>query len=156
MYKALLIDWSNIPVRGVALKTLKGINMHIYIHACMYIIISLHTHTHTQTRTHTNVHTQIHAHKCVYTHTHTHTHTHTGLFTLNDVQNMVSEITTMKEFDHPHVMSLIGVCLDAGPGVSMVMPFMTNGSLLDYLKKERSNLLIEEEVDMDKVAIIYV
>ena len=59
----------------------------------------------------------------------------------------------MKEFDHPHVMSLIGVCLDAGPGVSMVMPFMTNGSLLEYLKKERSNLLIEVEVDMDKVAI---
>ncbi len=70
-----------------------------------------------------------------------------------DVQSMVGEITTMQEFDHPHVMSLIGVCLDAGSGVSMVMPFMANGSLLDYLKKERSNLLIEETVDTEKVCI---
>ena len=85
------------------------------------------------------------------THTRTHTHVHTGLFTLNDVQNMVSEITTMQEFDHPHVMSLIGVCLDASPGVSIVMPFMANGNLLDYLKKERSNLVIEETSDMEKV-----
>ncbi len=61
----------------------------------------------------------------------------------------------MQEFHHPHIMSLIGVCLDAGPGISMVMPFMSNGSLLDYLKKERSNLLIEEETQHseDEVSI---
>ncbi len=47
---------------------------------------------------------------------------------------MVSEITKMQEFHHPHVMSLIGVCVDAGPVVSMVMPYME--SILDYLKKE--------------------
>ena len=66
---------------------------------------------------------------------------------------MVSEITKMQEFHHPHVMPLIGVCLDAGPGVSMVMPYMTNGSLQDYLKKERSNLELaeEEEEDSEKV-----
>ena len=51
----------------------------------------------------------------------------------------------MQEFNHPHVMPLIGVCLDTGPGVSMVMPFMANGSLLDYLKNERSSLVIREE-----------
>ena len=56
----------------------------------------------------------------------------------------------MQEFDHPHVLSLIGVCLDTGPGISMVLPYMTNGSLKDYLKKERSNLEIKEE-DSDKV-----
>ena len=48
----------------------------------------------------------------------------------------------MKEFNHPHVLPLIGVCLDNGPGVSMVMSYMINGSLLDYLKQERSNLVI--------------
>ena len=59
----------------------------------------------------------------------------------------------MKEFSHPHVMPLIGVCLDTGPGVSMVMPFMTNGSLLDYLKKERSSLEIRRE-EPDKVSCL--
>ncbi len=74
-----------------------------------------------------------------------------GLFTQSDVQSMVSEITKMQEFHHPHVMPLIGVCLDAGPGVSMVMPYMTNGSLQDYLKKERSNLELAEEEGSEKV-----
>ena len=58
----------------------------------------------------------------------------------------------MQEFNHPHVLSLIGVCLDTGPGVSMVMPFMTNGSLKDYLKKERSNVELNDD-DPDKVCV---
>ena len=66
---------------------------------------------------------------------------------------MVSEITKMQEFNHPHVLCLIGVCLDTGPGVSIVMPFMTNGSLLDYLRKERSNMEQSED-DPDKVCFI--
>ncbi|XP_064385904.1 uncharacterized protein LOC135334578 isoform X3 [Halichondria panicea] len=100
VYKGLLMDWNNVAIRGVALKTLKG------------------------------------------------------LFTQSDVQSMVSEITKMQEFHHPHVMPLIGVCLDAGPGVSMVMPYMTNGSLLDYLKKERSALELAEGEDSEKVLAV--
>ncbi len=57
----------------------------------------------------------------------------------------------MKDFNHPHVMPLIGVCLDAGPGVSMVMPYMTNGSVLDYLKKERSGLKLTDNCSKEKV-----
>ena len=77
---------------------------------------------------------------------------YTGLFTLHDVESMVDEIIKMQEFDHPHVLSLIGVCLDTGPGISMVMPYMTNGSLLEYLKKERSNLeIMEDDPDNYKV-----
>ena len=77
---------------------------------------------------------------------------YTGLFTLNDVESMVNEIIKMQEFNHPHVLPLIGVCLDTGPGVSMVMPYMTNGSLLEYLKKERSNLeIMEDDPDNYKV-----
>ena len=57
----------------------------------------------------------------------------------------------MKDLHHPNVMSLIGVCLDAGPGVSIVMPFMANGSLLDYLKRERNNLYIKDDAELDMV-----
>ena len=57
---------------------------------------------------------------------------------------MISEINKMKEFDHPNVMPLHGVCLDAGIGVSIVMPYMVNGSLLDYLKRERSNIEFDD------------
>ena len=51
----------------------------------------------------------------------------------------------MHTFDHPNVLKLTGVCLDGGPAPYIIMPFMTNGSLLSYLKKEREHVLIEPE-----------
>jgi serine/threonine protein kinase len=43
----------------------------------------------------------------------------------------------MEKFNHPNVLTLIGVCLDGGPAPYIVMPFMAKGSLLSYLKEER-------------------
>ena len=62
---------------------------------------------------------------------------------------MLEEITKMKDLQHPNVMSLIGVCLDAGPGMSTVMPFMANGSLLDYLKKERDKIYLPDTSELE-------
>ena len=58
----------------------------------------------------------------------------------------------MRKFNHPHVMGLIGVCLNAGPAPYIVMPYMANGSLLSYLKKERSSLVLKEDADEDSVS----
>ena len=58
----------------------------------------------------------------------------------------------MQDFSHPHVMSLIGVCLDSGVGV--VMPYMANGSILSYLKKERGILLLSEDAELEEVWLI--
>ena len=74
-----------------------------------------------------------------------------GLFTPNDVQSMMDEVLKMQSFNHPHVMTLIGVCLDAGPGLALVMPYMANGSLLAYLKKERPNLYLTDDDELDAV-----
>ena len=49
----------------------------------------------------------------------------------------------MKEFDHPYVLNLKGVCLDGGPVPYIIMPFMTNGSLQSYLKENRQSLVID-------------
>ena len=78
-----------------------------------------------------------------------------GLFTASDVESMLDEITKMKDLHHPNVMSLIGVCLDAGPGVSIVMPFMANGSLLDYLKKEREKIYLPDTSELEDVSQHY-
>ena len=78
-----------------------------------------------------------------------------GLFTASDVESMLAEITKMKDLHHPNVMSLIGVCLDAGPGVSIVMPFMANGSLLDYLKKERDKIYLPDTSELEDVSQYY-
>ena len=41
----------------------------------------------------------------------------------------------MHTLSHPNVMSLTGVCLDTGGGPAVVMPYMDNGSVLHYLRK---------------------
>ena len=108
----------------------------------------VHTHTHTHTRTHTHTHTP-------HTHTHTHTFT-TGLFDHSEVKKIMEESVKMKYFNHPNVMNLIGVCIDAGPAPYIIMPFMANGSLLFYLRKERSNLLLNETADDDLVRVCFI
>ena len=47
----------------------------------------------------------------------------------------------MKDFSHPNVLELAGVCFDTLDGVPYILlPFMANGSLKDFLKKKRTHL----------------
>ena len=62
------------------------------------------------------------------------------------VQELLNECAKMRDFDNHHVMTLKGVCLDGGPIPYVVLPYMANGSLLSYLRKERLNLIIEKDV----------
>ena len=64
----------------------------------------------------------------------------------------MSESIKMKRFDHPNVISLIGVCVDAGPAPYIIMPLMGNGSLLSYLKKHRTELMPSDTADEDVVS----
>ena len=66
----------------------------------------------------------------------------------------MEESVKMKQFNHPNVMNLIGVCINAGPAPYIVMPFMANGSLLSYLREKRPNLLLDETTDGDLVSVI--
>ena len=57
----------------------------------------------------------------------------------------------MIQFDHPNVMSLIGVCMVPSAGASkgsepcMVMPFMDRGSLLDQLRAHSEEMTVTDE-----------
>ena len=57
------------------------------------------------------------------------------------------ESVLMYKFNHPNVLPLVGICLDAGPSPYIVLPFMENGSLLSYVKKNRCRLLTSSETD---------
>ena len=60
----------------------------------------------------------------------------------------------MSKFDHPNVLPLIGVCLDGGPAPFIIMPFLMNGSLLAYLKKNRGALVVTcDNKDNDEVSV---
>ena len=61
------------------------------------------------------------------------------------VRDMLKECSRMSTFDHVNVLTLKGVCLDGGPAPYIIMPFMANGSLLAYLKKNRNSLVISSE-----------
>ena len=76
----------------------------------------------------------------------------TGLFTVKDVHNMTDEILKMKHFDHPNVMTLIGVCVSIGGGPAIIMPYMENGSLLSYLRKDKKNITTSDDQDLETVS----
>ena len=67
------------------------------------------------------------------------------MVTPNDIHILKEEVLKMQSFKHPNVMSLIGVCENFCGGPTVVMPFMANGSTLDYLKKERKSLMLDGE-----------
>ena len=52
----------------------------------------------------------------------------------------------MARFDHPNVMKLIGVSLSMDTIPFLVMPFMANGSLLSYLRKNRPELTVKNDM----------
>ena len=58
---------------------------------------------------------------------------------------MLKECSKMVKFDHPNVLNLIGVCVDGGPAPFIIMPFMANGSLLGYIKKNRQQLVLSQD-----------
>ena len=78
-----------------------------------------------------------------------------GIFDQQEMDRFVEESLTMSRFKHDHVMGLIGVCLDAGSAPYIVMPYMANGSLLHYLKRERRKLVFDEDSDEDEVECIF-
>ena len=65
----------------------------------------------------------------------------------SDKEKLLKEVTTMVFFDHPNVMSLIGVCFD-GDMPLIIMPYMSNGSVLEYVKQK---LLHDRDVNEEKV-----
>ena len=72
-------------------------------------------------------------------------HNFTGFFSAKNIEDLIAESERMKRFNHQNVMGLIGVCIDVGERPFIVMPFMANGSLLTYLKKNRSQFTIAED-----------
>ena len=78
----------------------------------------------------------------------------TGFLDQNRVVDMIKESVKMHSFEHPHVLNIIGVCMDAGPSPYIVMPFMANGSLLTYIRKEKKNLVVPIDSTDDDLASV--
>ena len=77
-----------------------------------------------------------------------------GFFDQKTAADMMKESAKMQNFQHPHVLNIIGVCVDAGPAPYIIMPYIANGSLLAYIKKEKTHLVIHNDAD-DELASSY-
>ena len=63
-------------------------------------------------------------------------------FSLPTAQDFIKECNISKTFDHPNVLSLIGVCIVPEEAMPlMVMPYMHHGDLKSYMKSKRENKL---------------
>ena len=65
----------------------------------------------------------------------------------------MEESLKMKHFDHQNILSLIDVCIEARPAPYIIMPYMPNGSLLEFLRKERVNLLLKDSTDLEDYVV---
>ena len=77
---------------------------------------------------------------------------HTGVFTASDLKNITEEIKKMQGLDHPNVMTLLGTCLNASTAPCIVMPYMANGSLLSYIRRQKGSLVLSGDADITQVA----
>ena len=77
-----------------------------------------------------------------------------GVFGTSELSNTIEESVKMAKFNHPNVMRLIGVCIDKGPSPYIVMPYMSYGSLLSYLKKHRAELTLANDDDQELVCLL--
>ena len=64
--------------------------------------------------------------------------THADLSSKLELRSLLNESLLMKRFDHPNIVGLLGVCFDTPDSYPyLVLPFMVNGNIRDYLKEKR-------------------
>ncbi|CAI8024313.1 Tyrosine-protein kinase transforming protein ros [Geodia barretti] len=65
-------------------------------------------------------------------------------------ERLLKEVILMLTFDHPNVMPLIGLSFD-GEMPLIVMPFMSKGNILGYVRNHRESLYFKDPSDHQEV-----
>ena len=66
---------------------------------------------------------------------------------------MMEEIVIMQQFNHRNVLRLIGVVVEGLTGPSIVMPFMSNGNLSSFLRKNRETNVLPPTANEEDVSL---
>ena len=80
-------------------------------------------------------------------------------FSSSTAEDFIKECNIAKNFDHPNVLSLIGVCINPEEAIPlMVMPYMHHGDVKSYVKSKRANTIKVEEFPQvyNKLAVPYI
>ena len=78
---------------------------------------------------------------------------HSALLSVTDRERLLKEVSIMLSFSHPNLMPLTGLSID-GEMPLLIMPFMTNGSVLEYVKQHREKMYFLENTNDLEVRII--
>ena len=65
-----------------------------------------------------------------------------------DMQSCLMEALIMRQLDHPHVISLIGVCFASDNKPLVVVPFMPHGDVKSYLCNHENIVTLRELITM--------
>ena len=74
-----------------------------------------------------------------------------ALSSANDVKLLMKEIVKMINFNHPNVMRLIGVILLDGGAPLLVMPYMVKGTLLSFVRDNKTQFFCEDRKMSEQV-----
>ena len=72
-------------------------------------------------------------------------------------EEFLNEGLLMKDSIHPNVLNLIGICFDTDESPLVILPFMSNGDLLSYIRNENNQPTIRDllifgiDVSKDKI-----
>ena len=69
-----------------------------------------------------------------------------ALLAVTDKERLLKEVSLMFTFSHPNVMPLIGLSFDEETPL-IIMPFMSNGTVLSYVRESRKSLYFLESSD---------
>ena len=67
------------------------------------------------------------------------------------MENFLEECLKLSELQHPNVMEIVGVCQNEEAAPFLVMPFMSNGNLLQYLNTNRKRLVLPADKDPEEL-----
>ena len=78
---------------------------------------------------------------------------HAALSSSVEKEKLLNEVTSMSLFIHPNVMPLIGLCFDEEMPL-LIMPFMSKGNVLEYVKQNEVDLHKDQEASEVEVLLI--
>jgi len=70
-----------------------------------------------------------------------------GMMSSDDIRLFIDEALVMKDFNHPHVLHLIGVTFGSDGSPIVVLPYMANGDLNTYLRDDRNTPKVRNLID---------
>ena len=74
---------------------------------------------------------------------------------MTDKERLLKEVSFMITFSHPNVMPLIGLSFD-GETPLIIMPFMSNGNVLAFVREKREKLYMTESKNQVQRCLMHI